>query len=52
MDFYEGLACVQKDGKWGFIDKSGTVKIPFQFDSLSYFDKGKAEVSKGGKLSL
>lgn len=30
--FYEGLAPIRKDGKWGFIDKSGNVAInPYSF---------------------
>lgn len=28
-EFYEGLAAVEKDGKWGFIDKIGKVIIDF-----------------------
>jgi hypothetical protein len=30
-DFSDSLAAVQKDGKWGFIDKTGTLVIPFMF---------------------
>ena len=31
-DFSEGLASVNKDGKWGFIDKTGKVIIPFIYE--------------------
>lgn len=30
--FSEGLACVKKDGKIGYIDKSGEVVIPFEYE--------------------
>jgi hypothetical protein len=32
-DFSYGLAAVKLDSKWGFIDTTGNVKIPFQFSS-------------------
>jgi hypothetical protein len=33
----EGLYCVIKDGKYGFIDSSNKVIIPFQFDGADNF---------------
>lgn len=33
-NFLEDRAAVKKNGKWGFIDKSGNVVINFQFDDL------------------
>lgn len=32
-DFSEGLAAVKMDGKWGFIDTLGNVKIDFKFSN-------------------
>lgn len=31
-DFSDGLAAVQKDGKWGYIDKQGNLVIPCEID--------------------
>lgn len=44
MPFSEGLAAVKKDGKWGYIDESGAVVIPFQFDRAYGFNEGYAIV--------
>jgi hypothetical protein len=53
LDFGEGLAAVQNfDNKWGYINKSGTMVIPFEFDDASPFDMGKAFVKRNGKLGF
>ena len=44
--FYEGIACVKKDGKWGAIDKSGNVVVPFVFAELEAFNEGLAKAQK------
>jgi hypothetical protein len=53
--FYEGLAAVtdslggmgDKKENWGFIDRTGRVSIPKQFDDVSHFSEGLCRVSKG-----
>jgi uncharacterized protein YfaP (DUF2135 family) len=56
QDYREGLASVRRhiDGipKWGFIDRSGNIVIPIQYDSVSVFIDGVSRVSNGGKLGL
>ena len=47
--FSEGLAAVQKDGKWGYIDTKGRLVIDYQFDSAAYFSEGLAFVEKNNK---
>lgn len=49
--FYEGLAAVRSasTGKYGFIDPSGTLVIPCEYDSCGNFADGLAYVSKNGK---
>ena len=59
--FSQGLAAVnkgatgteswsKKGGKWGFIDKTGAVIIPFIYDeAFSFQENGKASVKKDGK---
>ncbi|MDJ0515966.1 MAG: WG repeat-containing protein [Trichodesmium sp. MO_231.B1] len=42
--FSEGLAAVKKDGKWGYIDKTGKIVIPYQFDDAYGFQQGLAKV--------
>ena len=48
--FHDGLAPVMKDGKWGYIDKTGSEVIPFIFGEASDFSEGLAAVYKDGKF--
>ena len=41
----EGIAWVRKDGKYGFVDKTGKVVIPLIYDDAYHFYNGEAEVS-------
>lgn len=47
--FYSGLAAVKKDGKWGFIDKTGKEIIALQYDDARDFNQELAAVQKDGK---
>ena len=47
--FKEGLACVEKDEKFGFIDSSGEVVIPLEYDCAMSFSEGLASVQMGEK---
>ena len=38
-----------KGGKWGYINARGKIVIALQFDSVDYFENGKAGVSKNGR---
>ena len=51
-NFSEGLARVEQEGKWGFIDKNGKVVIPIEYDDVTDFGKGIVRVEKNGKSSL
>lgn len=44
--YYNGLALVKKDGKWGYIDKNRHVKIPLIYDSANNFTDKIAKVKK------
>lgn len=44
--FNDGWAAVKRNGKWGFIDTEGTVKIDFQFDDALSFGQHLAAVEK------
>ncbi|MEC9220541.1 MAG: WG repeat-containing protein [SAR324 cluster bacterium] len=46
FDFSEGLWMVEKDGKWGYIDKSGKVVVEPQYDWVSDFSEGLAKVQR------
>ena len=48
-NFNEGLAPVEKDKKYGYIDKTGKLVIPYQFDVVFKFSEGLAGVKKNGK---
>jgi hypothetical protein len=41
--FWEG-------GKWGYINRRGNIGIAAHFDSVKNFDKGRAQVTREGKL--
>ncbi|GEM_PF-2118480 len=40
--FHEGLAAVQKDNKWGFIDTSGKLAVPTKYPLVGDFSEGLA----------
>ncbi|WP_414545922.1 WG repeat-containing protein [Nostoc sp. CCY0012] len=46
--FSEGLAGVKLNGKWGFINQSGTLVIPYQYDRVQQFSGGVATVQANG----
>jgi len=43
--FSEGLAVAKKDGKYGYIDPTGKMVIPYQFSYAKGFYTGKAQVN-------
>ncbi len=52
-DFHEGLAVFEKDGKVGFIDKFGQIRIPAQYDdSRGIFSEGVVAVRTGSKVKF
>lgn len=52
IEFQEGLAIVKKDGKYGFIDKTGNEVIKAEYDYASDFESGFACVEKFDKYGL
>ncbi len=40
--FSEGLAAVELDGKWGYIDKTGREVVPCKYDEIENFSEGLA----------
>ena len=51
-DFSEGLAVVESDGKYGFIDKTGKEVIPLKYDYAEDFYKGSAIITWKKKKGL
>lgn len=49
MAFSEGLAGVQLNGKYGFIDTTGELVIPYEWENVKFFREGLAGVCKDGK---
>ena len=47
--FHEGLACVERNGKWGYIDTKGHVIIPLNYENARSFGEGLAPVKQNGK---
>ena len=47
--FYEGLAEVQLNGQWGFINTEGEEVAPPKYDSVGNFSKGLAVVKLNGQ---
>jgi hypothetical protein len=48
-NFSEGLVIVNKDGKFGYMDKYQKLVIPPQFDDAERFMRGKAKVRNGSR---
>ena len=48
----QNLFPVEKDGKWGFIDNTGKLVIPLEFESAREFHEGLALVAKGKQKSF
>ena len=57
-NFQEGLGAIEKNGKWGFINKSGEMAIPFIYEDIvryyeqqtvAGFSEGLIAVKKNGK---
>ena len=48
-NFSEGLALVNLNGNWGYVDKIGRVVIPFKYDKAYDFSNGLARVYLNGK---
>lgn len=46
----EGLIALTKNNKYGFIDTSGKVVIPFMYDKISPFSNGIAKVWNGYRI--
>jgi hypothetical protein len=53
-DFHEGLARFSsaETGKYGFIDKTGKVVVPAEYEAAWDFSEGLAAVAKDGKLGF
>ncbi len=49
-NFSDGLAAVQSNRKYGFIDKTGKVVVPFIYDGATDFSNGMTWVVKDNKL--
>lgn len=49
-DFSKGLAAVERDGHWGFIDRTGREVIECKYDYVGDFKEGLAPVRKGEKI--
>ena len=50
--FYEGLAVVRTNSKFGYIDKSGKLIIPMDYDYAVKFVNGLGRVNRDGKYGF
>jgi hypothetical protein len=50
--FQNETFCVQKNGKFGYINAKNKIVIPFQYDSALPFRNGKASVEFNGKFGV
>ena len=46
-DMSEGMIAVKLNGKWGYINETGKLIIPFVYDEAGYFSDGLAAVAIG-----
>ena len=47
--FKQAYAAVEQKSKWGMIDKSNNIHVPFIYDSLSNYTSGRAVATINGK---
>lgn len=47
---YDGTIAVKQGGKWGIINKDGSVLIPCEYDKVSTFHQSRAIVRKGDAI--
>ncbi|MFN6379273.1 MAG: WG repeat-containing protein [Flavobacteriales bacterium] len=52
LEFRNGLFCVSKYGKYGFVNTSNRIVIPFEYDDALPFKSNVASVRLGTKYSL
>lgn len=45
------MACVKRNGKWGFINKFGVEVIPCKFSNAESFSEGLAPVEIDGNVA-
>ena len=50
--FTEGLAIVEKNGKYGYVDTTGQVVIPIKYDDAAPISEGLAKVNENGKYGF
>ena len=50
--FSGGLAAVQAQGRWGYVDRTGKVVVPFVFEKATPFDGGHAAVMQDGRWMI
>ena len=50
--FQEGLAAVEYNDKWGFINKKGEEVIPTEYDWVQYFNEGLVVAKKDNKWGV
>lgn len=48
--FRDGLALVKQNGRFGYINPTGKIVIPLQFEDAESFSEGLAKVVRGGKI--
>ncbi len=46
---HEGYRAIKKDGKWGFVDNQGRLRIPNRYDMVKHFSEGLAPFLLRGK---
>jgi len=52
-DFSNGMAAVNRDQKWGFIDRTGQMAVPIQFDDkYTFTPQGRCIVCLNGKWGV
>lgn len=51
-EYEHGIAAARKDGKWGYIDSKGNVKIPFIYEYPIILTDAvmRGWIFKGGRL--
>lgn len=51
-DFQGGLVAVYKKGKYGYMDRTGKITIPYTYQTAGDFNNGRVVVSKSNKYGV
>lgn len=50
--FFDGVAAVSKNDKWGYMDRDGKILLPLEYDEVGYASGGMGVVRQGSRYGI